>query len=197
MGPADDLVRQTVAAHVGTGAGEVGVTRACPTCGSSEHGRPVVLLHDDAPRPAPWVSLSRAGGLVVVAVTDAGPVGVDLEVVPAAPLAGFATYALHPAEQAGSASEQVTTWVRKEALLKAVGLGLRLDPREVRVTPADRPPAVQAWPDGAPSFWMSDLERPAHAACVAVVTTEEAPEVTVRWAGPAATARRARPRTAR
>lgn len=201
MGPADDLVRLAVATHVGVHPDVVTVIRACPTCASSQHGRPVVLL-DGAPRPAPWVSLSRAGELVVVAVTDAGPVGVDVEVVPDLPRPDFATFALHTGERAASAWEQATTWVRKEAVLKAVGLGLRLDPREVGVSPADEPPAVRSWPGTAPLSWMSDLERPGHAACVAVLVGEQpdgpqVPEVTVRWAGPAATPRRARPRTAR
>ena len=190
MDPADDLLRSAVAEHVGIGPGLVSVTRACPACGSSAHGRPVALL-DGAPRRAPWVSLSRAGDLVVVAVTDAGPVGVDVEAVADEPRPDFASFALHPGERAESAWEQATTWVRKEAVLKAVGLGLRLDPREVGVSPADLPPAVQAWPGQAPACWLSDLERPGHAACLAVLIGDqpEVPEVTVQWAGPAAMAR--------
>ena len=52
------------------------VGRLCPRCGSPEHGRPYVRVADG---PAPAVSLSYAEGLVAVAWTWAGPVGVDVE----------------------------------------------------------------------------------------------------------------------
>jgi hypothetical protein len=52
------------------------VTRLCPRCGSSAHGRPLVVAGSG---PAPFVSLSYATGLVAVAWSTAGPVGIDIE----------------------------------------------------------------------------------------------------------------------
>jgi hypothetical protein len=56
--------------------GAVTVGRLCPRCGSGEHGRPLVRV---AEGPAPEVSLSYAAGLVAVAWSYAGPVGIDVE----------------------------------------------------------------------------------------------------------------------
>lgn len=67
----------------------------CPTCGSIGHGRPSF----DAPVR---VSFAHTAGLSVVAVSTAGPVGVDVE-------------------PAGRAS---LSWVRAEAIGKAYGVGL-------------------------------------------------------------------------
>ena len=55
-------------------------------------------------------SLSRCEGLAVVAVTDAGPVGVDVEPVDAARFAGFDDVALHAAERMTAIAGRTRTW---------------------------------------------------------------------------------------
>lgn len=75
-------------------------------------------------------SLSHAGGAVAVAVSTAGPVGVDIEASARAKvMPEIAERILHRAETAGTAGELLALWVRKEALLKAAGTGLM---REMR-----------------------------------------------------------------
>jgi hypothetical protein len=91
---AEPLLRDVVREVTGYDPGPVHHT--CPQCGSVVHGRPYV----EAPVE---VSIAHAPGLTVVAVSDAGPVGVDVEV---------------DAEQA---------WVRKEAVGKTHGTGLLVD----------------------------------------------------------------------
>ncbi|MCU1420493.1 MAG: 4-phosphopantetheinyl transferase [Microbacteriaceae bacterium] len=90
------------------------VTQVCPDCGG-DHGRPVVA------EPGRWVSLSRSGGLVAVAFSTAGPVGVDLE--------SRAAVARHPVR--GLRHPDAREWTTKEAVLKADGRGLRVDPAEL------------------------------------------------------------------
>ena len=92
------------------------VTPLCPDCGG-DHGMPVVA------EQGRWVSLSRAGGLVAVAFSTAGPVGVDLE--------SREAVARHPAQ--GLRHPDATEWTTKEAVLKADGRGLRVDPAELVV----------------------------------------------------------------
>ena len=67
---ADRLVRLVAADLIGHDPGPV--HHVCPTCGSVEHGAPYV----DAPID---ISLAHATGLSIVAVSAAGPVGVDVE----------------------------------------------------------------------------------------------------------------------
>lgn len=82
------------------------VTRICPHCGGSDHGRPRIGdLH---------VSLAYAVGLATVALAGA-PIGVDTEPVGPAP-APFA-------DRLG--------WTRAEAVLKLTGEGVRRDPASV------------------------------------------------------------------
>lgn len=78
-------------------------------------------------------SLSHSGRWAAVAVTAAGPVGVDMEPVDRrAVMPGIAERLCHPSELAALAalapSERATAllelWVRKEALLKAAGVGM-------------------------------------------------------------------------
>ncbi|MFL6061718.1 MAG: hypothetical protein ACJ72E_10825 [Marmoricola sp.] len=75
-----------------TGADPGPVHHRCPSCGSVQHGRPYL----DA---AVAISISRAGGLTVVAVADQ-PVGVDVVV------------------------GTDTAWARTESLAKAHGTGI-------------------------------------------------------------------------
>ena len=85
-------------------------------------------------RDAPFhTSLSHSGGWVAAAVTGAGPVGVDIEPESrSSVMAGIAARVCHPDEVhalVGLAPAQynhalLELWVRKEALLKAAGVGM-------------------------------------------------------------------------
>ncbi|MET0821150.1 MAG: hypothetical protein ABWY58_09295 [Aeromicrobium sp.] len=107
----DDVDEATLVRLVGEVAGStegVRIVRACRSCGSDRHGKPQVVVPPGS--PAVHLSLSRSGGRAVVAVTDAGPVGVDLERVHA------------------ETSDDLVAWVRAESLVKATGHGLTVDP---------------------------------------------------------------------
>ncbi|MEO6822676.1 MAG: 4'-phosphopantetheinyl transferase superfamily protein [Candidatus Nanopelagicales bacterium] len=170
------LLRRAVAAYCDVSPASVTTGSLCPECSSTEHGRPYARIGSEG--PAPHVSLSRGGGIVVVAVTDAGPVGVDVEPSWAASFAGFDQVVLHPAERADGDAARTRTWVRKESLLKATGDGLRVDPREVRLSTPWEPPAVLDWPALREPVWLYDLEpAPGFTAAVAVLARERPPLV--------------------
>lgn len=156
--------------------GTLVLVHRCPRCGGEDHGRPQLLPTASLRRP-PHVSLSRAGSLSVVAVTDAGPVGVDVERTGAAGFPGFGAVALHPDERA-QPEDPTTSWVRTEAVLKAYGLGLAVDPRDVHVD-AD---GIVTWssPHPAPGdVLLRDLDVPGHIAAVAVLRDDPAAQVDV------------------
>lgn len=86
MTPADRAsLRATADAVLQREVGAVVVARLCPRCGSGAHGQPLVRVTSG---PAPHVSLSYAEGLVAVAWSYAGPVGVDVELA-GDPVAGI------------------------------------------------------------------------------------------------------------
>lgn len=79
-------------------------------------------------------SLSHADGCLAVAVSATGPVGVDIEpVARAVVMPEIAERLCHPADHAGMAAltevernlALLALWVRKEAFLKAIGIGLQ------------------------------------------------------------------------
>lgn len=179
---ADALVRRTVAELGLATADDVVVARRCPRCGSSRHGRPLARIGAGAEVP---VSVSRGAGLVVVAVVDPGAagthaaagagvdgaatvgvgvdgaavlgVGVDVE-PPGRSTTGLADLLYPVGRGAGPARVEpdlLRRWVRTEAVLKAAGTGLTVDPREVAVEPPD---AVLVPSDlDAPAWWVTDL----------------------------------------
>jgi 4'-phosphopantetheinyl transferase len=112
----------------------VRVVRLCPWCGSSRHGRPVAV------GSAAAVSIAYAAGLVAVAWSWEGAVGVDIEA--AGPRVG---------EFGDRAS-----WTRVEALLKATGEGLRRDPRDLPALnsqPLELPPGYVGTVAGDAVSW--------------------------------------------
>lgn len=165
---ARSLLRATVADVTGIDPSSVRFGQRCDRCGG-EHGRPTVAVdgHD-----GPSVSLAHAGDVVVVAVAS-GPVGVDVE--PAVPLRdGVESMAFTPAERARHAGNDIgllRTWVRKEAILKATGDGLLVDPTALELTAADEPPALRRWAGRRrpPRLAVQDVEVAGHVAAVAVV----------------------------
>jgi 4'-phosphopantetheinyl transferase len=119
------------------------VAHRCDTCGSTEHGRPLLVTADGHPIPGIHLSLSRAAGHIAFAATLAGPLGIDIESLEAVKRAGFDDVAFDALEQAALHSLAETrgpaaadrmraiAWTAKEAVLKTTGTGLRADPRTV------------------------------------------------------------------
>ena len=102
--------------------------RHCPACGSDAHGRPWARLADGR---TPHVSLSRCGEHLVTVVAE-HPVGIDVESVAAVDARWDPTLVLHPDERADSPRERALAWCRKEAVLKALGTGLRTPMSRIR-----------------------------------------------------------------
>ncbi len=170
------LARRALAEVVGSPARALRLDRTCPACGQ-QHGPPVPLDFAGV-----HLSLSRVGSHVAVAVAQGLPVGVDVEVAAAADFVGFPAVGQHPAERdqpatpaqsagPGRSREQewgarhahpgtrrrAVTWVRKEAALKSLGLGLRVDPARLLTPPSGAP--VDLLRDGS---WVTvrDLALP-------------------------------------
>ena len=146
------LARLVLAPVTGAPAGDLRFGSACATCGKAGHGKPY-LVRAGGGGAAPHFSVAHAGDRVVVAVTRAGPVGVDVEVVDAVRFAGFDGVALAGSEcgvlarlaPERHAAARATWWVRKEAVLKATGLGLAVDPCDLVVSGPSEPPVLLEW----------------------------------------------------
>ncbi|WP_406062386.1 4'-phosphopantetheinyl transferase superfamily protein [Streptomyces sp. NBC_01077] len=160
-------LRTLLGARLGVAPGNVRITREpCRSCGScdGDHGRPVTgdgRVH---------FSLSHAGPLALLALGPA-PVGVDVEELPQPRTVGLVGGRLHPreaAELAGLTEGErpaafARCWVRKEAYLKGIGVGLA---RDVSLDYLGTGPTP---PDGPPGWSLTDVEVPrGFAAAVAV-----------------------------
>lgn len=140
------LTRLVVGAHTGTPARAVRFAAVCRRCGG-DHGKPTVIGAD-----AVQVSLSHCSGLVAVAVAQRRAVGVDVEQV-APRVAGIIEPALTAAERAvvralpADRQPDAATryWVRKEAVLKATGHGLTVEPRRLTVSAPSEAPRLLGW----------------------------------------------------
>lgn len=132
------LLRRLVAELTGVAPAAVELTATCPDCGG-DHGKPIAA--------ATGLHLSLTHGLdAVVAAASDRSVGIDLErsTQPPRVLAGIATLT-------GAASVQ--RWTRTEAILKADGRGLRVDPSQVEF---DGPCGWVA--DSATRYELSEVE---------------------------------------
>ncbi|WP_427017059.1 4'-phosphopantetheinyl transferase family protein [Pseudarthrobacter sp. P1] len=131
--------RRFAAGLLGVDPAELRAVYGCPDCGAGgtvDHGRPG-YWRGGAPTGL-RLSLSRSGGWALLAGTLARgvDVGVDLQEVAAAGFDGFDDVALTPGERAAvlrlPASERpaarASAWAVKEAVAKALGRGLRMDP---------------------------------------------------------------------
>ncbi|KRE31301.1 4'-phosphopantetheinyl transferase superfamily protein [Agromyces sp. Soil535] len=111
---------------------EVVVVARCERCGG-DHGRPRVHWPDASGSP-PSVSLASCSALVIAALAPSGiAVGVDVERPRAARSREAETDRRAAVVQllGGSRRTAIRRWVRAEAVLKADGRGLRVEPASV------------------------------------------------------------------
>jgi 4'-phosphopantetheinyl transferase len=140
--------------------------RLCRTVG--DHGRPVAFDPSGRTIPGVYLSCARAGQTVLVAASAHAPVGIDTVAPDAVPSDGSHRRSLCEQEQAFfdriTADKQeawwLRTWVRKEAVLKAVGLGLALAPNLMDVSGG----ILRSWPreldaDVSDGVQIVDLDR--------------------------------------
>ncbi|OUE24568.1 4'-phosphopantetheinyl transferase family protein [Clavibacter michiganensis] len=110
-------LRALAAELTGADPADVTVRARCATCGGA-HGRPV--LGGSRALDGLHASVAHAGASVVVAVSAEGPIGIDAE----------------PRDREAPPGSTLAEWVRVEAVLKADGRGLAVDPARVRSAPA-------------------------------------------------------------
>lgn len=168
-----------LAARLGCSPRDVLLRATCPVC-HGPHGRVEVA----AAAGSTHLSVTRSGPFVAIAVADVGPVGIDVE----------SHDTLEPDSRVPAL---VRAWVRKEAVGKALGSGLRVDRSASAVPAASRSPSSTS--TSAPRSRGSTASGPSSSAC----TTEPPPRhglERARQPGPSAApvpARAPPPRTAR
>jgi 4'-phosphopantetheinyl transferase len=117
---------------------------------------------------------------VVVAVTDDGPVGVDVELTTRGDDKIDGLVRAHSERSVGGA-DLVRRWVRKEAVLKATGHGLAVPMTRFAVSPPDAAACLLTWPDDPTlpdRIGLDDLPCPRpYAAAVAVIGPRRGPVV--------------------
>jgi 4'-phosphopantetheinyl transferase len=143
-------LRELLGAYLGQPPSEVSLVYG-------EHGKPALapLCHPDGPQ----FNVAHSAGLALYAITSCGPTGIDVEEVVAfedmAAVAAdfFSTHERHALSRVvphAFTTAFYSIWTRKEALLKAEGIGLMapLDSFDVSVPP--QPPALLRF-EGRPS----------------------------------------------
>lgn len=172
------LLRIAVSRLTGVDAAAVTVNRECDRCGR-QHGRPRL------PRAGLEASVSHSDQLVALAITAAGPVGVDVEKIGPYPSPDLLASVCTTAEQVfvRTPADFYGYWTKKEAVLKATGQGLERELTEVLVTPPARTPSLLAIAGArTPRCSMAEFIDPGYAGAVAVLATDPV-EFTVVDAG--------------
>lgn len=183
------VARLVLGPRLGVAPAAVAIDRTCASCGEP-HGPPRVAGGLE-------LSVARTGDLVALAVCDR-PVGIDVEEIEgsagvvelAGPpvLSDAEAHALAALPHRARPGALVRYWTRKQAVLKATGDGLKVEPSAVTVTGPDAPPRLVGFA-GRPGLEeraaLLDLHpAPAHAAALCVLGAGDDLEVTEHDAGP-------------
>ncbi len=159
------FLRRALGRHVGVDPGGLRFDRSCDHCGHPSHGRPRLIGGGAA------FNLSHSGPHVLVAVGE-GPVGADIEDAARRPVSdGVVRRCCSAPERAwlagldtgDRAAAFLDLWTRKEAVAKALGLGLVLPFSSFEVTGPD--PIVAR--GGAPPLVVHSVEVAGAVAAVA------------------------------
>lgn len=178
--PAGDMfvtsraTQRLVGAHyLGTPPADIVTDRTCPHCDAgARHGRP--RFRDTSID----YSVSHTEQWVIMAVTNCGLIGADIEAVATAPDPDGLARACLTAEERTAydvlprldrAPWLVSAWTRKEAAMKLTGLGLRAPPKQLDVSGSLVTTAIPRWP--TTPVHLYDIDAPAgHLAALATTT---------------------------
>lgn len=160
------LVRLLLAEHLDSNPASIAVSRTCRSCGCTL-GKPFVVGEPDLD-----FSISHAGDHVVVGIAVGAAIGVDVEAVSPV-IDGLETMILSADDAAESIDELTRIWVRKEAVVKAIGTGLRTPMSSFGVSRPDAHPALLTWPNDPQLVGGSSLvdlsERAGYRAAAAIL----------------------------
>ena len=157
------LLRLVVAVELRVDAKDVPIDRSCDRC-DQPHGKPRI------PGGDLHVSVSHSGALAAVALTRAGPVGIDVEAKTPREMAALVKTVLSPQEILRDPDDFYVYWCRKEAVVKATGAGLRVPPVDVVVSDARHPARLVSYQGASIDCAIGDLEiRPGYAGAIAVL----------------------------
>lgn len=181
------LLRLVLASYLDLPPAEIEIDRSCPDCGRL-HGRPRLRRRPETLMEAIEFSVTHGGDLLVLAFTGNAPVGVDVEPVGALEGVGadILDFALTAAERLrlleAPASQRrrifLQYWTGKEAVLKALGTGLDVEPQAVSLPPLQIHGKASVTLPGSPpvDLWIRDVEvGPAHVCTLA--TAQEVREL--------------------
>ncbi|MFF0091750.1 4'-phosphopantetheinyl transferase family protein [Streptomyces canus] len=158
-------VRRVLSGYLGVPPREVVLgRRPCPRCAHPEHGRPRI----DWPPTDLDFNLSRSGPHWLLAVVVGHQVGVDLEDDRSLDVEGASRFVMSASElthilsaPGGPARTHAffRCWTRKEAVVKAIGVGIITDLSAVDVQPAADGPVLvaHAEPTGPDTWVVQDL----------------------------------------
>jgi 4'-phosphopantetheinyl transferase len=156
------VLRLALQPATGLAPADIPIQRRCAGCGATDHGRPFLP-------GGPSFGLSHGGSVVVVAIGPAArSVAVDVEAVqPPRRWEAVRRGAFTDRDWADTAADpgpdRTTLWARKEAAVKATGLGLAIGLTRVELAPAGQAFSPVRFAPGEPQApsgpWaVADLE---------------------------------------
>ncbi|MFE3853481.1 4'-phosphopantetheinyl transferase family protein [Streptomyces griseorubiginosus] len=158
-------LRRVLARYLGEPPERIRLGRQpCPRCEHPEHGRPRI----DWPPSGLDFNLSRSGVHWLLAVAADRQVGADIEDGRTVDVEGSSTIVLTDDELAHMRAQPTQElrleaffrcWTRKEAVVKASGVGIVADLRTIEVRPAARGPVrvTHAEPNGPDTWTVQNL----------------------------------------
>ncbi|MEW2051138.1 4'-phosphopantetheinyl transferase superfamily protein [Streptomyces sp. NPDC005476] len=158
-------LRRILARYLGVPPEQIRLGRQpCPRCEHPEHGRPRI----DWPPSGLDFNLSRSGGHWLLAVVADRQVGADVEDGRTVDVEGSSTIVLTDDELAHMRAQPTgelrlaaffRCWTRKEAVVKASGVGIVADLRTIEVRPADDGPVrvTHVEPNGPDTWTVQNL----------------------------------------
>lgn len=175
-GTAHATVRHLLAGALGVDPSDVRLDRApCTRCANANHGPPRIV----EPACDLHISTSRSRDIALVALSTAGPVGIDVEsrlrvgdmhrLVEATMTGREKRTLLEEGEEVERIQRFLQCWTRKEAVLKAAGVGIVVDLRSIDTGPLDRPRAEVNGPvELPPTRWLVEDLRVGSDLCAAI-----------------------------